>query len=58
MNAQEHKWIRLLVNQCAEVKAFMEINVYFEVDGILRYFLLFLKQLEGYHCLEQIFVIV
>ena len=46
------------MNQCAEVKAFMEINVYFEVDGILRYFLLFLKQLEGYHCLEQIFVIV
>ena len=36
----------------------MEINVYFEVDGIHRYFLLFLKQFEGYYGLEQIFVIV
>ena len=27
----------------------------FEVDGKLIYFLLFLKQFGGYHCLEQIF---
>ena len=37
-NAQLQKWTTFVVVKCAEVKVLVEINVYFEVDGMLRYF--------------------
>ena len=46
-NAQLQKWTTFVVVKCAKVKVLVEINVYFEMDGTLRFFLLLFEIVHG-----------